>query len=153
MIDADEFKTYNDSHGHQAGDRLLRTIGESITGTIQRGADLGARYGGDEFAVLLPGTTLEGAAQVADQIRQRFNTKCLEQGTTDGAKISIGAACLIPERAASHTTLLTAADAALYRAKDAGRNRTELAEAAFLASLQPSLAQPDEPSPALTKAA
>ena len=153
MIDADEFKTYNDSHGHQAGDRLLRTIGESITGTIQRGADLGARYGGDEFAVLLPGTTLEGAARVADQIRQRFNADCLEQGTTDGSKISIGAACLFPERAASHTTLLTAADEALYRAKDAGRNRTELAEAAFLASLQPSLAQPDEPSPALTKAA
>ena len=115
--------------------------------TIQRGADLGARYGGDEFAVLLPGTTLEGAARVADQIRQRFNADCLEQGTTDGAKISIGAACLIPERAASHTTLLTAADEALYRAKDAGRNRTELAEAAFLASLQPSLAQPERAAP------
>ena len=96
MIDADEFKTYNDGNGHQAGDRLLRTIGEAIASTIQRGADLGARYGGDEFAVLLPGTTLEGAARVADQIRQRFNADCLEQGTTDGAKISIGAACLIP---------------------------------------------------------
>jgi diguanylate cyclase (GGDEF)-like protein len=153
MIDADEFKTYNDSYGHQAGDWLLRTIGEAITATIQRGADLGARYGGDEFAVLLPGTTLEGAARVADQIRQRFNTDCLEQGSTDGAKISIGAACLIPERSASHTALLTAADEALYRAKDAGRNRTELAEAAFLASLQPSLAQPDAPSPAMIKAA
>jgi diguanylate cyclase (GGDEF)-like protein len=153
MIDADKFKTYNDSYGHQAGDRLLRTIGEAIAGTIQRGADLGARYGGDEFAVLMPGTTLEGAARVADQIRQRFNADCLEQGTTDGAKLSIGAACLIPERAASHTTLLTAADEALYRAKHAGRNRTELAEAAFEASLQPSLMQPVAPRPALTKAA
>ncbi len=153
MIDADEFKIYNDTHGHQAGDRLLRMIGEAIAETIQRGADLGARYGGDEFAVLLPGTTLDGAARVADQIRRRFNADCVEQDTANGAKISIGAACLIPERTASHATLLTAADEALYRAKDAGRNRTELAEAAFLASLQPSLALPDAPSPAMTKAA
>ena len=70
-----------------------------------------------------------------------------------GARISIGAACLIPEKTSGHATLLTAADEALYRAKDAGRNRTELAEAAYQASLQPALTQPAAPRTALTKAA
>jgi diguanylate cyclase (GGDEF)-like protein len=138
MIDADEFKAYNDSHGHLAGDGLLKVIGEAMLANVRRGADLGARYGGDEFAVLLPGTTLEGAAEVAGKIRAHFNRVCREQGLADGAKkearISIGAACLIPERGAGHSTLLTAADEALYRAKDGGRNRTELAEAAFKTS-------------------
>ena len=146
MIDADEFKIYNDSHGHQAGDQLLKVIGEAMLASIRRGTDLGARYGGDEFAVLLPGTSLEGAAQIADQIRERFNTGAREQGLADGAKISIGCASLVPERAAGHAALLTAADGALYRAKDGGRNRTELAEAAFKASL-------DATRPALEQAA
>jgi diguanylate cyclase (GGDEF)-like protein len=147
MIDADEFKIYNDSHGHLAGDQLLKVIGEAMLASVRRGTDLGARYGGDEFAVLLPGTSLEGAAEVADQIRERFNTGCRDQGLADGAnKISIGCACLIPERAAGHATLLAAADEALYRAKDGGRNRTELAEAAFKASL-------DATRPALVQAA
>ena len=153
MIDADEFKVYNDTHGHQAGDRLLRMLGEAIGATVQRGADLGARYGGDEFAVLLPGTPLEGAAQVADQIRRRFNADCAEQGTAGGAKMSIGAACLIPERSTGHATLLTAADEALYRAKDAGRNRTELAEASYQASLPPQPTPQIAPRPVLTTAA
>lgn len=134
MIDADEFKTYNDSHGHQAGDRLLKVIGEAMLANICRGTDLGARYGGDEFAVLLPGASLPGAAEVAGKIREHFNRVCREKGLADGARISIGAACLIPESGAGHGTLLTAADEALYRAKDGGRNRTELAEAAFKAS-------------------
>jgi len=146
MIDADEFKIYNDSHGHQAGDQLLRVIGEAMLGSIRRGADLAARYGGDEFAVLLPGTTLEGAAQIADEIRERFNAGCRDQGLAQGGKISIGGASLVPERAVSHATLLSAADAALYRAKQGGRNRTELAEAALKAP-------PDAARPALVQAA
>jgi len=146
MIDADEFKIYNDTHGHQAGDQLLKVIGEAISASIRRGTDLGARYGGDEFAALLPGTSLEGAAAVAQNIREHFNRVCREKGLADGAKMSIGGACLIPERGAVHATLLTAADEALYRAKDGGRNRTELAEAAFKASQE-------APRPALTQAA
>jgi diguanylate cyclase (GGDEF)-like protein len=134
MIDADQFKVYNDSHGHPAGDQLLKVIGEAMLASIRPGTDLGARYGGDEFAVLLPGLSLEAAAQVADQIRARFNAGCRDQGLADGAKISIGCACLVPERAAGHAALLTAADEALYRAKDGGRNRTEIAEAAFKAA-------------------
>jgi diguanylate cyclase (GGDEF)-like protein len=145
MIDADEFKIYNDSHGHQAGDRLLRMIGEAIAETIQRGADLGARYGGDEFAVLLPGTTIEGAAQMADQIRRRLDAECAAQDIAAGARMSIGAASLIPERNSGHGALLTAADEALYRAKDGGRNRTELAEAAQPAPLPRSPSQQARP--------
>jgi diguanylate cyclase (GGDEF)-like protein len=146
MIDADEFKIYNDSHGHQAGDQLLKVIGEAISGSMRRGTDLAARYGGDEFAALLPGTSLEGAAAVAHNIREHFNRVCREKGIADGAKISIGGACLIPERGAVHATLLTAADEALYRAKDGGRNRTELSEAAFKASQE-------APRPAMVQAA
>ena len=146
MIDADEFKIYNDSHGHQAGDQLLKVIGEAMLGSIRRGNDLAARYGGDEFAVLLPGTSLEGAALVAAEIRERFDAGCRDQRLADSAKISIGCACLVPERAAGHAALLTAADGALYRAKAGGRNRTELAEAAFKASL-------DAARPALVQAA
>ena len=134
MIDADEFKVYNDSHGHQAGDALLKVIGEAMLANMRRGTDLAARYGGDEFAVLLPGTTLEGAAKIADQIREHFNRVCREKHLEAGAKISIGGACLVPERGVVHTALLTAADEALYRAKDGGRNRTELAETAFKGS-------------------
>jgi diguanylate cyclase (GGDEF)-like protein len=150
MIDADEFKIYNDTHGHQAGDQLLKVIGEAIAASIRRGTDLGARYGGDEFAALLPGTSLEGAAAVARNIREHFNRVCGEKGFAAGAakeaKISIGGAYLIPERGAGHAALLTAADEALYRAKDGGRNRTELAEAAFKASQ-------DAPRPKIVQAA
>ncbi|AMN38792.1 GGDEF domain-containing protein [Rhodoplanes sp. Z2-YC6860] len=134
MIDADAFKTYNDTHGHQAGDELLKVIGEAMLANVRRGADLGARYGGDEFAVLLPGASLENAAEVAGKIRAHFNRVCRDKGLAEGARISIGVACLIPERSTGHAALLTAADEALYRAKDGGRNRTELAEAAFKAS-------------------
>src|SRR5438105_1378610 len=70
MIDADNFKLYNDSHGHQAGDTLLQRMGAAIAANIKRASDLGARYGGDEFAVLLPDTSLDDAATLADRIRE-----------------------------------------------------------------------------------
>lgn len=128
MIDTDLFKAYNDSHGHQAGDLLLKTIGGAIAVSIRRGIDLGARYGGDEFAVLLPATSLGGAARVADQIREQFITDCRTRGASDDARISVGVACLMPDAATDPSALLAAADGALYRAKNGGRNRTELAE-------------------------
>ncbi len=114
---------------------MLKTIASAISGTIRRGTDLGARYGGDEFAVLLPDTSLDGAALVADQIRAELTVRCLEENIDD-AKISIGVACLVAERATAYPALLAAADGALYRAKSDGRNRTELAEVEFLRSEQ-----------------
>lgn len=129
MIDADRFKTYNDRHGHQAGDCVLQTIGAAISGGIRRGTDLGARFGGDEFAVLLPETSLAGAAHVAEQIRKRFAADCSKQDLGEGAGISVGVACVVAIDSTPHTDLLEAADGALYRAKQLGRNRIELSEA------------------------
>ena len=128
MIDADHFKTYNDRHGHQAGDRLLQAIASAIMGGIRRGTDLGARFGGDEFAVLLPDTSLAGAARVADQIRDQFAVGCRDECFGKDARISIGVASPCRAQWASQAALLKAADDALYRAKQLGRNRIELAE-------------------------
>lgn len=129
MIDADEFKLYNDSHGHQAGDKLLQVIAASIAANVKRPSDLGARFGGDEFAVLLPETSLGDAATLAERIREDLFLRCVVDETQRGnARLSIGAACLVPGAEAKHRDLIAAADKALYRAKHLGRNRTELAE-------------------------
>jgi diguanylate cyclase (GGDEF)-like protein len=129
MIDADRFKQYNDANGHQAGDQLLASLGSAVSNSIRGGIDVGARYGGDEFAVLLPETSLDGAERVADLIRARFMA-----AYGDDARISVGVACLTAHRSCEHAALLAAADTALYRAKSNGRDRTELARVEFQAS-------------------
>ena len=127
MIDSDHFKLYNDTFGHQAGDRLLMQIGEAIAGSLKRPSDLGARYGGDEFAVLLPGSRVEEAAAVAQQIRHAFVTACYAEGISGKySRLSIGVASLVPGAGGHMRDLVAAADEALYRAKELGRNRTEL---------------------------
>lgn len=126
MIDVDFFKTYNDRHGHQGGDKLLKVVGECIIRSLKRGSDVGARYGGDEFAVLLPGTPLEGAANIADQIRRNFAERCVSAGI-DSTGLSIGGACITAPAHDDWSGLIETADNALYRAKALGRNRTELA--------------------------
>lgn len=129
MIDADEFKLYNDSHGHQAGDGLLQAIAASIAANVKRPSDLGARFGGDEFAVLLPETSLGDAATLAERIREDLLLRCgADETQAGGAQLSIGVASLVPGAEAKHRDLVAAADKALYRAKHRGRNRVELAE-------------------------
>jgi diguanylate cyclase (GGDEF)-like protein len=129
MIDADNFKLYNDSHGHQAGDKLLQTIAASIAANVKRSSDLGARYGGDEFAVLLPNTYLEDAATLAERIREGLTRHAGADDAQHGnAQLSIGVACLVPDIGTTHRDLVAAADKALYQAKHLGRNRIELAQ-------------------------
>jgi diguanylate cyclase (GGDEF)-like protein len=126
MFDADLFKDYNERHGHQAGDQLLQTIGRSMAASVKRATDLAARYGGDEFAVLLPATPLDGAVRVAERVRECLAELCFACGIVGGS-LSIGVAAMVPEASENHTVLLAAADQALHRAKEAGRNRIEAA--------------------------
>lgn len=124
MIDIDNFKQFNDSLGHLAGDKILQELGRLIRTNI-RDEDLGARYGGEEFVVVLPYTALEGAARSAERLRDRIYQNCLppELSRTCGKlTVSIGVACC-PADAQNAEDLIKNADAALYRAKEQGKNR------------------------------
>jgi diguanylate cyclase (GGDEF)-like protein len=129
MLDIDDFKQVNDTFGHQQGDLVLREIGRVLRES-SREIDLPARYGGEELAVALPETSLDGAYNLAERIRAAIAQ--LEIPRTDGrgtlpVTASFGVAAL-PESAAERRSLIGAADAALYRAKRGGKNRTERAE-------------------------
>jgi len=123
MLDLDHFKEFNDRYGHPAGDEALRVFAHLLSSSI-REEDLAARYGGEEFAVFLGGQDEAAAAEVAERIRERTETTIipLGPGQTGRLTVSIGIA-VAPEAGTERTTLLKAADAALYRAKLAGRNR------------------------------
>ncbi len=122
MIDVDNFKTFNDHFGHIAGDRALKAVADVLRRKFRPG-DIIVRYGGDEFAVLLPGVNRRGASEIAERVRQ---TVC--GSTADGSdsliqvplQISMGVAELEVEGCLD--SLIRAADAALYRAKGSGRN-------------------------------
>ncbi len=129
MIDADRFKAYNDSYGHQAGDDMLRTIGECIGAGIRRSTDLAARFGGEEFAVLLPGNYLDGAVELAEKIRTSVSALRVRdhEGFRAPSTVSIGVGSMIPSAGQHYRDLIDAADLALYQAKRLGRNRVEKA--------------------------
>jgi len=113
MIDLDSFKNYNDVHGHPAGDRLLRRSGRLLKQHI-REVDTGARYGGDEFAVILPETPSTSAFEVGERLRQLFEAK-------ERVTVSVGVATF-PDDAETPGQLVSRADRALYLAKARGRN-------------------------------
>jgi diguanylate cyclase (GGDEF)-like protein/PAS domain S-box-containing protein len=128
MMDVDYFKKYNDHYGHQAGDVCLVSIARIIAGQAQRPSDLAARYGGEEFVMLLPGTDAAGCEQVGERIRQALQDLQLPHATNPPSKcvtISLGGATGWPnaEERADRTSLVAAADRALYGAKSLGRNR------------------------------
>ncbi len=122
MVDLDGFKDYNDRHGHPAGDEVLQAVGRAIDSAV-RGRDLAFRYGGDEFAILIPRTELQPAVQVADRVRRTISKLAPMVSWTMTA--SAGVACH-PVDGATAAALVGAADAALYRAKELGGNRTEI---------------------------
>ena len=127
MIDADHFKCYNDTFGHQAGDQMLVGIGICISDSVRRAGDCAARYGGEEFAVLLPGLSAVDALRVAETIRLKV------QQWSDDTTVSIGIASLTPTAAMEWSVLVKAADKALYEAKANGRNQSVLASMPKLA--------------------
>jgi diguanylate cyclase (GGDEF)-like protein len=123
MIDADHFKTYNDAHGHQAGDQVLVGIAICISDSVRRAGDCPARFGGEEFAVLLPGISATDALGVAENIRRKVEQWSEDLVTT----VSVGVASMIPVAGLDWSHLIEAADKALYAAKANGRNQTVLA--------------------------
>ncbi len=128
MIDIDYFKHYNDALGHQDGDTCICTVADAIRSAVHRPGDLVARYGGEEFAVILPNTDYAGAKAVADTVHANLAKSNIQHpNSTVGCTVtvSIGVASGVPTCENSPEHLLKAADRALYRAKQAGRNRTE----------------------------
>ena len=124
MIDSDNLKAVNDNHGHEAGNRLLRQLAERIQAEL-RYTDVSARYGGDEFIVLLPETPAEGAMDVAERIRESMAAKPLVfDGKAVTSTVSIGVASF-PGDGQSLDAIVGRADRALYKAKHSGRNRVE----------------------------
>lgn len=125
MIDVDFFKAFNDKYGHQEGDRVLAAISRAIAGEVKRPADLAARYGGEEFAILLPNTDAEGAVAVAERVRNSVIALDVPHDGSDHqvVTVSIGTATAWPDADSASDSLASAADRALYAAKDRGRNR------------------------------
>ncbi|NLY98315.1 MAG: GGDEF domain-containing protein [Clostridiaceae bacterium] len=124
MIDIDYFKIFNDTYGHLSGDQTLKRIAEVIQKVVNKPGNLAARYGGEEFAVMLLDTVAEEAAVVAEEIRRRIEELGIEN--MEGKSIitvSLGVASVVPVRGMEPDELIEAADKALYKAKESGRNR------------------------------
>jgi diguanylate cyclase (GGDEF)-like protein len=124
ILDIDHFKNFNDNHGHQAGDEVLRVVAAAVQEIVKRPADAVSRYGGEEFTVLLPNTPKEGAYLVAERIRNHIQGLRIEwQDEILNVTLSIGLASCIPVYYEGEATLVKQADDFLYVAKDNGRNQ------------------------------
>jgi diguanylate cyclase (GGDEF)-like protein len=127
MIDVDHFKLFNDVAGHLEGDRCLTTVARTIGGQVRHGADLAARFGGEEFVVLMPGTGHDEARRFAERGRTAIAAlRVFHPGRVGRGfvSVSIGVATVRPaDPGSTSATLLTTADAAMYAAKAAGRDR------------------------------
>jgi len=128
ILDMDKFKSFNDAYGHIKGDELLKAFSSILKDTV-RTSDIAGRYGGEEFCVVLPNTSIKGAALIAERIRKAVEGLTIpmaEGQPAAGRTVSVG----VTEFSSGDSLekLLAAADAALYRAKDGGRNRVEISK-------------------------
>lgn len=141
MIDLDHFKRVNDTFGHAVGDTALRTVADLCRNEIRQ-TDLAARFGGEEFVIVLPNTPQSHALEIAERLRTAVQDFSVLGETDDpmGLSVSIGIACLKPGNGVDFNNLLDAADAALYKAKNRGRNQVQLSapEIASLGAAAPS---------------
>lgn len=148
MIDVDQFKSINDTYGHPAGDAVLREASQRLRSAMRSYDSLG-RYGGDEFLAVVPGCGREAAGRFAESFRARLDHHAIE--TTDGlipVTLSLGVAALEDVRGVNSATLVRIADAALYRAKVAGRNCVALAtDQDILKEVSKNLSEPEPPEP------
>jgi diguanylate cyclase (GGDEF)-like protein len=128
MIDIDHFKLYNDALGHPEGDKCIRAVAEAIAATVGPSPNFAGRLGGEEFAVVLPEAGVEAASAMAGRLRSAVQALRIPHpalGERRIVSVSLGAACLNPACPEAPEALLARADAALYRAKRAGRDRAE----------------------------
>lgn len=128
LYDIDFFKPYNDHYGHLAGDEILRRVASTISEHLRSG-DTAYRYGGEEFLVILPEQSLEHSTHAAERLRRAVEELAIPheaQGEAEVLTISAGVAELTPTEPKSGEELLREADAALYRAKESGRNRVRV---------------------------
>jgi two-component system chemotaxis family response regulator WspR len=132
MIDVDDFKRYNDTYGHLAGDDVLRKVAGMIRGSRGRSIDLAARFGGEEFIMVLPATQPAGLRHVGNKLRQDIEQLSLPHRMSQvggHVTVSIGGASMVPHYGQSPALLIDAADRALYDAKRGGKNRVVVYEA------------------------
>ena len=125
MLDIDFFKLYNDHYGHQGGDDCLKNVANGLESAIHRDSDFLARYGGEEFSVVLPDTELDGAVKVAETMREGIHSMEIPHAkskVSDFVSISVGVSSLVPLQSTEPEILIAAADQALYKAKEDGRN-------------------------------
>ncbi|NNM51626.1 MAG: GGDEF domain-containing protein [Pseudomonadales bacterium] len=125
LVDVDHFKKYNDFYGHVAGDACLREVARVLQNALNRPADLACRYGGEEFALLLPATPAQGGEDVADRVMKLIDELALEHQASPTAAwvtVSIGVACIVPSAQIDVSVLLMNADQALYHVKEHGRH-------------------------------
>jgi diguanylate cyclase (GGDEF)-like protein len=125
MFDIDHFKKFNDTHGHDQGDRVLQMVSRCLQEAV-RPFDFPCRYGGEEYVAILPGMAVSDAAQLAERLRA-----LVAETEVDGlhVHISLGVATLSMLKVTKAEALIEAADAALYRAKESGRNRVVVVDA------------------------
>ena len=134
FADIDHFKAYNDRYGHQAGDEALKTVAAVLARHARRPLDIAARFGGEEFAVVLFDTTREHAVRIGEEILEEVRQLGIAHAGSSAAPvltISLGIACVVPVARRSCAGLLQLADQALYSAKDGGRNQARLLEADY----------------------
>ncbi len=125
LIDIDHFKQFNDTHGHQLGDTVLQKVAQTMQQAIKRPQDSIYRYGGEEFAVLLPNTDESGAMQIAEMVRKRIDGLRLKhEEQTLSLTVSVGLCAAVPPQRDQQEALYQQADKALYLAKERGRNRS-----------------------------
>lgn len=129
LFDADYFKSYNDRYGHLAGDDCLKKIADTFTSTVRRPADVVARFGGEEFGIILPDTDAAGAFRVAESLRTRIERMAWTHAASPSGVVTLSGGCasMTPLVGETATDLLNSADEALYEAKRQGRNRIESA--------------------------
>jgi len=126
LIDVDHFKRFNDRYGHQAGDECLRRVAGALKRGLKRPADVAVRYGGEEFACLLPETDLAGAVRVGQHLEQQIRALAIPHETSDTAQVvtaSMGVAVRTDVSPSTFDELIAQADQQLYRAKEEGRGR------------------------------